>query len=271
MPCAPHQVPLLVPQLVPWPPALQRTPDVSNRMTTTRVEHPAATPPHAPNVPHAPAWAVQQWPPAHGLAVPGATALQAKPVPAAQRRVAFEPMTAADLAAVADVEKTAYAHPWSERHFSDSLQSGYPAVLLLGEALPGEAVRALRADGRVLLGYLVAMPGVDEVHLLNITVAPEHQRQGWARFLLDGLVLWSRGQRAQWLWLEVRQGNVPARTLYERYGFAPVGLRRGYYPAGQLQREDAVVMSLNLVAAGLAATTEPPPATAATAAPENSR
>ena len=118
------------------------------------------------------------------------------------------------------------------------------------EARPGEVAYPPRADGRVLLGYLVAMPGVDEVHLLNITVAPSQQRQGWARFLLDALALWSRGQGAQWLWLEVRAGNAPARALYDRYGFQQVGLRKGYYPAGGLRREDAVVMSLSLVAQG---------------------
>ncbi len=166
-----------------------------------------------------------------------------------ERRIAFEPMTEADLDAVRAVEVTAYAHPWSRKHFHDSLQAGYPAVLLLGEALPGEQAQAVRADGRVLLGYLVAMPGVDEVHLLNITVAPAHQRQGWARFMLDALVLWSRGQQAQWLWLEVRQSNQAARRLYERYGFSQVGLRKGYYPDGHLRREDAIVMSLNLMAA----------------------
>ena len=162
------------------------------------------------------------------------------------RRVAFEPMTEADLDLVHEVEKTAYAHPWSRRHFADSLAGGHPSVMLLGEALPGEVAHAKRPDGRVLLGYLVAMPGVDEVHLLNITVAPAHQRHGWARFLLDALVLWSRGQGAQWLWLEVRAGNVPARSLYEGYGFREVGLRRAYYPAGGLKREDAIVMSLDL-------------------------
>jgi [ribosomal protein S18]-alanine N-acetyltransferase len=177
----------------------------------------------------------------------------------ASRHVAFEPMTSADLEAVAELEKTAYTHPWSARNFSDSLASGYPAVMLLGEALPGEVDRPVRPDGRLLLGYLVAMLGVDEVHLLNITVAPAHQRQGWARFMLDALVHWSRAQRAQWLWLEVRQSNTRAHTLYERYGFTRVGLRRGYYPAGQSAREDAVVMSLNLMA--------PPSDTAASPAP----
>lgn len=168
---------------------------------------------------------------------------------ARERRITFEPMTEADLDAVRAVEVTAYAHPWSRKHFHDSLQAGYPAVLLLGEALPGEKVRTERTDGRMLLGYLVAMPGVDEVHLLNITVAPTHQRQGWAGFMLDALALWSRGQQAQWLWLEVRQSNEAARRLYERYGFSQVGLRKGYYPAGPLHREDAIVMSLNLLAA----------------------
>ena len=169
------------------------------------------------------------------------------PVEPGGRRVAFEPMTPADLQHVAEVEKTAYTHPWTTRHFSDSLQAGYPAVMLLGEPLAGDPVASSRADGRVLLGYLVAMSGVDEVHLLNITVAPDHQRQGWARFMLDALVHWSRGQRAQWLWLEVRQSNARAQDLYQRYGFTTVGLRRAYYPAGQNAREDALVMSLNLV------------------------
>jgi len=87
---------------------------------------------------------------------------------------------------------------------------------------------------------------VDEVHLLNITVAPAYQRQGWARVMLDALATWSRGQGAQWLWLEVRQGNARAITVYENYGFRRVGVRKNYYPADQHQREDAVVMSLRL-------------------------
>ncbi len=170
------------------------------------------------------------------------------------RRVAFEAMALADLEAVCEIEKRVYAHPWSRRHFSDSIASGYPAIMLFGEVQPGEAPRPDRADQRILLGYLVAMPGVDEVHLLNVTVEPSHQRQGWGRLLLDVLCLWSRGQGAQWLWLEVRASNLSAQALYRRYGFAQVSVRRGYYPAGGLKREDAVVMSLNLVAHNAEAT-----------------
>jgi ribosomal-protein-alanine N-acetyltransferase len=90
------------------------------------------------------------------------------------------------------------------------------------------------------------MKGVDEVHLLNITVAPAHQRQGWAPVMLDALAIWARGQGAQWLWLEVRVGNARAKAVYERYGFRHVGTRRNYYPATAAGREDALVMSLAL-------------------------
>ncbi len=148
----------------------------------------------------------------------------------------FESMTDAWFDAVLRVEQSAYDHPWSHGNFSDSLNAGYQAQVLA----------AGPEGGSELLAYFVAMKGVDEVHLLNITVAPDHQRQGWARMMLDALVIWSRGQGALWLWLEVRVSNERARAVYEHYGFRHVGTRRQYYPAAQGQREDAVVMSLAL-------------------------
>ena len=145
----------------------------------------------------------------------------------------FEPMTPPHLAAVLRLEQLAYALPWSRTNFLDSIQSGYEAQLLLA--------------GATLLGYFVAMKGVDEVHLLNITVAPEYQRQGWAQVMLDALTLWAKGQGADWLWLEVRVGNLRAIEVYQSQGYRRVGLRKNYYPAVHGQREDAVVMSLKLV------------------------
>jgi ribosomal-protein-alanine N-acetyltransferase len=97
-----------------------------------------------------------------------------------------------------------------------------------------------------LLGYFVAMPGVQEVHLLNITVDPDYQRQGWGVMMLDALSIWARGQDAKWLWLEVRASNQRAIHVYERYGFKRVGERKNYYPLQVGQREHAVVMSLQL-------------------------
>ena len=148
----------------------------------------------------------------------------------------FEAMTPAWLDAVLRVEESAYPQPWTRGNFIDSLNAGYQAQLLT----------AGNAPDAQLLGYFVAMKGVDEVHLLNITVAPDHQRQGWARIMLDGLAICSRAQGAQWLWLEVRVSNARAKAVYECYGFRHVGTRRNYYPAGASAREDAVVMSLAL-------------------------
>ncbi len=142
---------------------------------------------------------------------------------------AFEPLLANRLDEVLRVEQRAYAYPWN---FVDALHSGFQAQMLV-------------ADGCVL-GYFVAMKGVDEVHLLNITVAPEYQGQGWARVMLDALTIWARGQGVQWLWLEARVSNLRALQVYERYGYRRVGQRKAYYPAGNGQREDAVVMSLPL-------------------------
>lgn len=143
----------------------------------------------------------------------------------------FEPMTEARLDEVVAIERRAYGHPWTRGNFSDSLRSGYQAQMLCA--------------GDILIGYFVAMQGVDEVHLLNITVDPPYQGQGWGCALLDGLALWARSQRAQWLWLEVRTSNARAQDVYLRYGFRRVGERRNYYPAA-VGREDAIVMSLKL-------------------------
>lgn len=148
----------------------------------------------------------------------------------------FEAMTPAWLAAVARVEQSAYEHPWSTGNFTDALNAGYQAQLITAGVPPNLE----------LLGYFVAMKGVEEVHLLNITVAPAYQRQGWAHLMLDALAIWARGQGAQWLWLEVRVGNVRAKAVYERFGFRHVGTRRNYYPATAAGREDALVMSLAL-------------------------
>lgn len=153
-------------------------------------------------------------------------------VPAATPPVLL-PMTVAQLDAVMAIEVAAYAFPWSRGNFIDSLAAGYPA-------------RVLQGEGGELLGYFVAMGGVDEMHLLNITVAPAVQGRGHARVLLDALIALCREQRAYKLWLEVRVGNVRARAMYEHFGFEPVGVRKGYYPAPFGRREDAAVMSLQI-------------------------
>jgi ribosomal-protein-alanine N-acetyltransferase len=146
--------------------------------------------------------------------------------------VRLEPLTDALLDDVLRIENSAYAHPWTRGNFADSLKSGYQLLALMG--------------GDTLMGYFVAMEGVQEVHLLNITVAPMFQGQGYGVLMLDALALWARSRQAQCLWLEVRLSNARAMQVYQRYGYARVGERKNYYPADHGQREHAVVMSLKL-------------------------
>ena len=186
-----------------------------------------------------------------------------------QREGCFEAMTMDHLAHVLCIENAAYAYPWNQRNFTDSLQAGYHAqVLMLTEVAQNQAQTQTQAEidndcnlpagniaaaqAAVPIGYFLAMKGVDEVHLLNIAVAPGYQRQGWSLVMLDALALWARNQPGvQWLWLEVRPSNTRACAVYERYGFRLVGHRRNYYPTstGSIKtvREDALVMSRRLV------------------------
>ena len=166
----------------------------------------------------------------HAAPVLAAAAAPLADAPAIEAR--FEPMTTARLDAVLAIEQSAYSHPWTRGNFIDTLAAGYQAQCLLA--------------GDELLGYVVAMPGFREVHLLNITVAPAFQRQGWALMMLDALALWSRGQGAEWLWLEVRISNVRAQKIYLERGFDRISVRKSYYPLRHGEREDAVVMSLRL-------------------------
>lgn len=154
--------------------------------------------------------------------------MSALPQPAPHRR----PMGIADLDAVAAIESRAYSHPWSRGNFIDSLAAGYVAEVLDDSA-----------HGPI--GYFVAMAGVDELHLLNLTVSPDWQQRGYGSLLLDAVRFLAVQDGHASLWLEVRESNWRARELYRRRGFVQVGTRPRYYPAAP-RREDAVVMSLVL-------------------------
>jgi ribosomal-protein-alanine N-acetyltransferase len=148
-----------------------------------------------------------------------------------QPRVSLRSLSLRDVDAVLAVEVAAYAFPWSRGNFIDSLSAGYVAEVLVDEQ-------------DTVHGYLVAMPGVDEMHLLNLTVAPAWQQRGHSRVLLDTLERHCQQRGLATLWLEVRVGNQRARQVYARRGFVEVGVRKNYYPAGLARREDALVMSM---------------------------
>jgi ribosomal-protein-alanine N-acetyltransferase len=154
------------------------------------------------------------------------------------RRAVLRPMTVASLDGVLELELAVYPFPWTRGNFVDSLVAGYTAWTLN------------HVDGD-LVGYCVAMTGVGEMHLLNITVAPAARRCGHARHMLAELVRVCRLRQASRLWLEVRESNADAREVYRRLGFAQVGRRKGYYPAPEGRREDAVVMGLDVADGGV--------------------
>lgn len=146
---------------------------------------------------------------------------------------ALLPMAVQLLDAVMAIEVRAYSFPWSRANFVDSIAAGHLTQCLVSPE--GE-----------LLAYQVAMAGFEEWHLLNVTVSPDHQGHGLATQLLHGLIDHARSTGAAWLWLEVRPSNARARRLYAHLGFEQVGVRKGYYPDGRGQREDALVLRLSL-------------------------
>ncbi len=143
----------------------------------------------------------------------------------------LEPMREADLAEVAAAESEIYTHPWSRGNFADSLRARYQCYTL--------------RRGADLIGYFVLMVAAGEAHLLNLSVAAAHQRQGHGSALLADAMRLARELGARTLFLEVRPSNLGAQALYRRFGFRRIGLRRGYYPA-QGGREDALVLSFAL-------------------------
>jgi ribosomal-protein-alanine N-acetyltransferase len=140
-------------------------------------------------------------------------------------------MTAPDVDPVVAIEQAIYPHPWTRGNFSDSLTAGYHCWIV--------------ECGGEIAGYTVMAIAAEEAHLLNLSVAGPWQRHGVGRELLAFVLKLARDYSAGRMLLEVRPSNLGARALYAAAGFAGIGVRRGYYPAGET-REDAIVLQLEL-------------------------
>ena len=129
--------------------------------------------------------------------------------------------------------------PWSAAAFRSEMAN--PFCLCLAAVETGTADQSGGAGATVeeaggLVGYaILAMAGPPddpefEVH--TIGVDPAHQRRGVGRQLLEAMLA-AADERSGPVFLEVRCDNEPAITLYERYGFVRLGVRRNYYqPSG---------------------------------------
>lgn len=141
-----------------------------------------------------------------------------------------------DVDALLAIEQRAYSHPWTHGNFLDSIAGGHWVWL----GFEGDQLRA----------YWLAMPVLDELHLLNLAVEPHHWGKGLGAQALQHLRESALAHGIRDIWLEVRASNARAQRLYQRHGYLTEGRRRDYYPAGTQGREDALLMRLSMPTRG---------------------
>ena len=135
-------------------------------------------------------------------------------------------MNEADVPQVAQVEKLCFSDPWSEKSVASELQNQL-------------ALWLVAADGETVAGYVGSQTVIGETDMMNVAVHPDYRRQRIAEQLILHLIQQLRDQGSHSLTLEVRASNQPARSLYEKLGFAQVGRRPNYY---RNPREDALIL-----------------------------
>ena len=155
--------------------------------------------------------------------------------------VGLRPMQRTDLDAVLAIEERAFPQPWSRSFFEKELAASQAACTVAVAGDGQTAVVAPKVEPKIL-GYSVCWRVLDELHLLNVAVHPEHRGGTIGRRLVEAVLDDGRLTGARVVYLEVRAGNVAARRLYRRLGFRDLGVRRAYYGPGQ----DAIVMELRL-------------------------
>jgi len=143
-------------------------------------------------------------------------------------KLRVEPMTAADIPAVHDIERASFPVPWPAYAFRQELETNKLARYLVVRAGP----RTVAYGGIWLM--------VDEAHVTTFAVLPSWRRRGIGARLMLALMDLSLEVGANVVTLEVRLSNIPARMLYQRFGFRPVGVRPRYYSDNG---EDALIMT----------------------------
>jgi len=142
--------------------------------------------------------------------------------------VLFRRLRLRDLGAIEEIETRCYDTPWSRSMFAGEISK--PSSICLG---------AFDEELGSLVGYLIISRYVDAWHVMNIAVDPTYQGRGVAKMLLEQLFDLTGADGRRGYTLEVRVSNDRAIKLYERLGFEPRGVRRGYYTDN---REDALIM-----------------------------
>jgi ribosomal-protein-alanine N-acetyltransferase len=139
----------------------------------------------------------------------------------------IEKLRRRDLRQLLRIESVVFPEPWSPAVFNSEL------------ALRRGRLYRAAWDGEELAGYIGFMIVDDEAHMTTIATAPAFQRSGVATTLIVDGIRTLLGQGVRHLSLEVAANNEPAQSLYRRFGFAPVAVRKNYYP---VTGQDALVM-----------------------------
>ena len=143
-------------------------------------------------------------------------------------RLTVEPMRLPDLPIVHDIERRSFTTPWPAHAYRTELETNRLAHY-----------RVVRAEGKVV-AYAGIWLMVDEAHITTFAVDPAWRRRRIGETLLLAMVELAIERGAREATLEVRLSNLPARRLYEKYGFKPVGIRPRYYSD---DNEDALIMT----------------------------
>jgi len=133
-----------------------------------------------------------------------------------------------DMAEVMAVERAAYSSGWPATAFERELTQNPMARYIV-----------LR-DGACVAGFAGLWLMVEEAHIVTVAVLPEHRGKGFGAILVHALLHLAITSGMALATLEVRESNHVARSLYRKYGFYEVGVRKRYYADN---REDAVIMT----------------------------
>ena len=145
-------------------------------------------------------------------------------------------MRSDDLTQVLHIEQTAHVSPWGRLSFEESLTRNEQSQ---NNAHP---CRVIEARGEIVAYHVVSVI-LDELHILNVVCAPKAQGLGLGHRLMTDILELADSQNLDKIFLEVRISNTIAQSLYEKWGFKQIAVRKRYYrPAAPDQpREDALV------------------------------
>ena len=142
--------------------------------------------------------------------------------------ISFEMLSEENVGEVWELEKRCFSDPWELKAFTSELDNKISVYFAARDEESGKVV-----------GYAGVWMMYDCADITNIAVDPEYRREGLGGKMLELLTNVSRDRGMESITLEVRASNIPAISLYEKYGFERSGLRKRYYK----DNEDAILMT----------------------------